>query len=103
RNKQVYIFVHINPAALTPNAKDCTELYDIFSKYPNIKAVFNGHDHDEEGIKMKNNIPYIFDAHFGGSWGTSYRGYRVVEVMKDGSAVTYVMNPKEIINKATIA
>ncbi|MEP7258873.1 MAG: metallophosphoesterase, partial [Flavitalea sp.] len=23
RNKQVYIFVHINPAALTPNAKDC--------------------------------------------------------------------------------
>jgi hypothetical protein len=27
--------------------------------------VFNGHDHDEDGIKTKNNIPFIFDAHFG--------------------------------------
>ena len=102
RNKQVYIFVHINPGALTANAVDCPELFDIFSKYPNIKAVFNGHDHDEEGIKMKKNIPFIFDAHFGGSWGTSYRGYRVVEVMKDGSAITYIMNPKEMINKDSI-
>jgi hypothetical protein len=102
KNKDVFIFVHINPGALTKNAVDCPEFFQLLEKYPNIKAVFNGHDHDQEDIKFKSNIPFVFDAHFGGSWGTAYRGYRVVEVMKDGSALTYIMNPLEKINNTKL-
>ena len=71
----------------------------ICIKHKNVRAVFNGHDHNEDGIKMKNQLPFIFDAHFGGDWGTPYRGFRVVELMKDNSLVTYIMNPSEKINE----
>jgi Icc protein len=98
--KNVFIFLHINPAKQTKNAVDCPELLASFSKYKNIRAVFNGHDHDESGIKMKEGIPFIFDAHFGGDWGTSYRGFRVVELLKDNSIQTYIMDPLSRINEA---
>ena len=68
----------------------------------NVKAVFNGHDHDEDAIKMFNNTPYIFDAHVGGNWGTEYRGFRIVELRKDNSLLTYVLNPTEKINEQTL-
>ena len=102
QQENVIIFIHINPAKQTKFGVDCPELLELFARYKNIKAVFNGHDHDEEGIKIKNNIPYIFDAHFGGNWGTAYRGFRVVELMKDGSMGTYIMNPFEKINEAVV-
>ena len=102
QQEQVFIFLHINPGKQTANAVDCPALFDVLAKYNNVKAVFNGHDHDEEGIKMKNNIPFIFDAHFGGSWGTAYRGFRVVELLRDNSVVTYIMNPLEKINEAIL-
>lgn len=103
KNTQVYIFIHINPGALTRHGIECAPLFELFAKYPNIRAVFNGHDHDEDNIKVKNDIPFVFDSHFGGSWGTDYRGYRIVEVMNDGSALTYIMNPSTMINKANIS
>ncbi|MEO6731772.1 MAG: metallophosphoesterase [Ferruginibacter sp.] len=102
KQQHVFVFVHINPVKQTTHAVNCPEMLELFAKHKNIKAVFNGHDHDEEGIKMKNNIPFIFDAHFGGNWGTPYRGFRVVELMKDNSIVTYIMNPSEKINAATL-
>ena len=102
KQDNVFIFMHINPGKLTKYGVDCTELFAEFAKYKNVRAVFNGHDHDEEGIKLKNNIPFIFDAHFGGSWGTVYRGFRIVEILKDNSIATYIMNPLEKINAATI-
>jgi hypothetical protein len=49
---------------------------------------------------MHDEIPFMFDSHFGGSWGTTYRGFRVVELAKDNSFVTYIMNPKDKINLA---
>lgn len=98
----IFIFVHINPGKLSTHAVDCPELFDVFAKHKNIRAVFNGHDHDEENVKTKNNIPFIYDAHFGGNWGTSYRGFRVVELMKDNTVVTYMMNPTEKINEAKL-
>ena len=100
--ENVFIFVHINPGKLTKHAVDCPELFEIFRNYRNIRAVFNGHDHDEEGIKKRQEVPFIFDAHFGGNWGTSYRGFRIVELMEDNSIVTYIMNPTEKINEANL-
>jgi hypothetical protein len=44
---------------------------------------------------MARNIPFLFDSHVGGSWGTPYRGFRVVELLNDGTLVTYMMNPTE--------
>jgi hypothetical protein len=97
--KNIFLFLHINPGKLTKNAIDCPALFDVFAKHKNIKAVFNGHDHDQEGILTRESIPFIFDAHFGGSWGTSYRGFRVVELMEDNSMATYIMNPLQKINE----
>ena len=102
QQRNLFIFLHINPVKQTDNAVDCPELLALFGKYKNIRAVFNGHDHDQEGIKVKNNIPFVFDSHFGGSWGTPYRGFRVVEVLNDNSIMTYIMNPSDRINEAAI-
>ena len=102
KQDNIFIFMHINPAKLTKHAVDCAELFGILKEYRNTRAIFNGHDHDEDGIKMRENIPFVFDAHFGGSWGTRYRGFRVVELMKDNSIVTYIMDPGKQINRSRI-
>jgi hypothetical protein len=99
QQENIFVFIHINPGKLTKHAVDCPELFEVFAKHKNIRAVFNGHDHDEEGIKKRDNVPFVFDAHFGGNWGTDYRGFRVVELMKDNSLFTYIMNPVEKINE----
>lgn len=100
--KNIFIFIHINPGKLTRNAVDSPEFFDLLAKHKNVKAVFNGHDHDEDNIRMKNNVPFIFDAHFGGNWGTSYRGFRIVELRKDNSLLTYILNPTDKLNEQTI-
>ncbi|MES1217923.1 MAG: metallophosphoesterase [Bacteroidota bacterium] len=102
QQQNIFIFIHINPGKQTANAVDCPEFFDLLGKYKNVRAIFNGHDHDEEGIKVKNNIPFIFDAHFGGNWGTAYRGFRVVELLKDNSIHTYILNPVNKINEANV-
>ena len=48
---------------------------------------------------MNGKIPYLFDSHIGGNWGTAYKGFRVVELMDDGSLITYMMNPTEKMNE----
>lgn len=99
QQKNVFIFIHINPVKQTKHGVDCPEFFELLSRYKNVKAIFNGHDHDEENIKMKGNLPFIFDAHFGGNWGTSYRGFRIVELRKDNSLFTYIMNPTEKLHE----
>ena len=100
--ENIFIFIHINPCKLTKHAVDCPELFELFAKHKNIRAVFNGHDHDEEVIRTSGDVPFVFDAHFGGNWGTPYRGFRIVELMKDNTILTYIMNPVEKINEANI-
>lgn len=90
--EHVFIFLHINPVMQSKGAVDCPELTTLLKQYKNVRAVFDGHDHDLDGVKLKDGIPFIFDGHFGGSWGTTYKGYRVVETMDDGKLITYMMN-----------
>ena len=92
-HKNSFIFLHVPQIPWVEHCIDSPELIKLFAEYPNIKAVFHGHIHTLDGIKKHEGIPYLFDAHFGGSWGTEYRGFRVVEVMKDNSILTYMMNP----------
>lgn len=94
RNKRnVFVFMHITPNKWTQNGIDCPELRKIMEAHPNVKAIFHGHDHDMDMIKETGNKPYIFDGHFGGSWGVDYKGYRIVEIDKKGNIFTYQFNP----------
>jgi len=95
--KYVFLFLHIPQAPWTNNSIDTPEFFNLVRRYPNIRAVFHGHEHDQDGIRTEAAIPYIFDAHVGGNWGTPYRGFRVVEILKNNSLVSYMMNPTEKI------
>lgn len=90
--KGIFVFMHITPAKWTDNGVDCPETRELFATTPNVKAIFHGHDHNEDEARTERGRPYFFDGHFGGSWGTTYRGYRVVEINEDGSWRSYQYN-----------
>ena len=101
KNKNVFLFLHIGQQKWTANGIDNTAYADLLQKYSNVKAVFHGHDHDQDGEKMLGVVPHLFDSHIGGSWGTPYKGFRIVEVLKDNTIQTYMMNPVSKINETT--
>jgi predicted phosphodiesterase len=88
-----FVFLHITPAKWTVNGIECKEVTDLFENTPNVKAIFNGHDHDQDSTKMYGKKPYFFDGHFGGNWGTAYKGYRIVEIYQDNTWQSYQYNP----------
>lgn len=102
KQKNIFIFLHIPQYKWTANAIDTPAYFELTKQYTNIKAVFHGHEHDQDGVKMMHDVPYLFDSHFGGNWGTAYRGFRVVELLKDNSLITYIMNPKERIKETNL-
>lgn len=100
--QNVFLFLHIPQYKWTKYAIDTPAFFDVVNKYKNVRAAFHGHEHEEDGIQLKDGIPYIFDAHFGGNWGTPYKGFRVVEVLDDNSVLTYMMNPIKKLAEAAI-
>lgn len=100
KDRSIFLFLHIGQQKWTQNCIDNPAYAELVSNHPNLKAVFHGHDHDQDGVKMLHHIPHLFDSHIGGNWGTPYRGYRIAEVMKDESIRTYIMNPVEQINQS---
>lgn len=99
--KNVFLFIHIPQAKWTKNGIETPAFFELIKQHKNLRAVFHGHEHDQDGIRMVDSLPFMFDSHVGGSWGTSYKGFRVVEVTKDNSILTYIMNPAEKINQAS--
>ena len=99
--KNVFLFLHIPQKKWTSNAIENPAFFELVSRYKNIRAIFHGHEHDQDGYKVQDSIPCFFDAHFGGNWGTNYKGYRVVELLENGELVTWIMNPLEKINLST--
>jgi predicted phosphodiesterase len=102
-NKQknnVFLFLHIPQKAWTANGINTPGFESLVEKYPNVTAIFHGHEHDQDGVKLlgTRQTPCLFDAHMGGNWGTPYKGFRVVEILKDGTLVSYMMNPTQKIN-----
>ena len=91
--KQLFVFMHITPFSWTNNGLPCPRIVKLFNKQQNLKAVFHGHDHDQDNVKENNGKFYFFDSHIAGNWGTAYNGYRIVEVLKSGEILTYQMNP----------
>ena len=101
--KHAFLFLHIPQKAWTANAVNTPAFEALVDQYPNISAIFHGHEHDQDGVKLlgTRQIPCLFDAHMGGNWGTPYKGFRVVEVLKDGTLLSYMMNPTQKINEYT--
>jgi 3',5'-cyclic AMP phosphodiesterase CpdA len=100
KRKHVLLFLHIPQKAWTSNAVNTPAFESLIDKYPNVTAIFHGHEHDQDGVKLlgSRQTPCLFDAHMGGSWGTPYKGFRVVEILKDGTLVSYMMNHTQKIN-----
>ncbi|MFT4154576.1 metallophosphoesterase family protein [Parafilimonas sp.] len=103
--KHLFVFMHITPFGWTGAGLPCPELVAMFNRQQNLKAVFHGHDHDQDGMKENEGRHYFFDSHVAGNWGTDYHGYRVVEVLKNGKVLTYQMNPsgRQQVNSTTVA
>lgn len=100
----VFVFVHISQNDWTRHGVPCEDVLKLFSEYPNIRAIFHGHDHDVNGIMWNRKKPYLWSGHFGGSWGSLFPGYRVCEIGEDGKVVTYLKSMKEgfILNGHTL-
>lgn len=97
--KIVFVTLHIAPVQWMPEEKkiflDCPEIVTLLHNYPNIKAIFHGHDHSLDGIRYTGKLPHLFDSHFGGNWGTAYKGYRIVEITPDNLISTYQVNASQ--------
>jgi|GEM_PF-324185 len=87
--KGIFVFMHITPKDWTGSGIDCPEVRNALETHDNVMAVFQGHDHDEDGLKVWAQVPYYFDGHFGGSFGTPLPGYRIVEMDAEGTMKTY--------------
>lgn len=104
RKKHVFVLLHISQRKWTTHGIDCPQVMETIEKFPNVKAVFHGHDHDVDEVKVSGGKPYLYDGHFGGNWGTTYRGYRIVEIFADGRITTYQFNPEvnPIVNSKSL-
>jgi Icc protein len=86
----VFVFIHISQNDWTRHGVSCDEVLKALAAYPNVKAIFHGHDHDVNGIMRNRKKPYLWSGHFGGSWGSPLPGYRVCEIGDDGKVTTYL-------------
>lgn len=93
KRKNIFLFLHIPQAKWTKNNIETPAFFELIKKYPNIRAVFHGHEHDQDGVQMVGKLPFLFDSHIGGSWGTPHKSFRVVELLNSGTVLTYLMDP----------
>ena len=100
--RHILLFIHIPPVKWTANAIESKGFQDLARNQPNLRAVFHGHEHDQFGVKWKDGVPYLFDSHIGGNWGTSFRGYRIVELYRNGAMRTWMMDPLKSLEEADI-
>lgn len=90
-----FVFIHISQSDWTLHGIQCEPVLELIANYPNVRAIFHGHDHDVDGIMRNRKKPYLWSGHFGGSWGSPHPGYRVCEVGEDGKVVTYLKAMKD--------
>ena len=100
--RHILLFIHIPPVKWTANAIESKDFQELARNQSNLRAVFHGHEHDQFGVKWKDGIPYLFDSHIGGNWGTPFRGYRIVELHRNGAMRTWMMDPLKTLEEADI-
>jgi 3',5'-cyclic AMP phosphodiesterase CpdA len=102
--KFLFVFLHISQGGWTEHGINCPDVMRLLDKYPQITAVFHGHDHQENDMKRSLNTIYLFDGYIGGSWGGNNIGYRIVEIYTNKTVRTYQYDPEEevILNEIVI-
>ncbi|MET0571271.1 MAG: metallophosphoesterase [Pedobacter agri] len=92
--KTVFVVLHIPPHIWVPQHPfvDAPDTVSLLHSYPNVKAVFHGHDHSLDAVFYTDKLPHFFDSHIGGNWGTAYKGFRIVEVGEDNKISTRQIN-----------
>ncbi|MFD2932920.1 metallophosphoesterase family protein [Spirosoma flavum] len=75
----VFLFMHIPFIHNIQGTDICGNIVSVLTDFPAVRAVFHGHDHTKDQSIFYQRSALLFDAHFGSSWGTAYRGYRIVE------------------------
>ncbi|MBC8034561.1 MAG: metallophosphoesterase [Chitinophagaceae bacterium] len=109
RKKSVFLILHIPSHIWTPEQTfytECTSTLSLLHQYSNVKAVFHGHDHSNDSVLYTGtNLPHFFSSHYGGSWGTPYCGYRILEIDGNDKITTYQMNATAglIVNTTVIS
>lgn len=95
--KTVFVILHIPPHIWVPQNPfvEAPDTIALLHSYSNVKAVFHGHDHSLDAVFYTDKLPHFFDSHIGGSWGTSYKGFRIVEVGHDDKISTRQINASE--------
>ncbi len=101
--RDVFVFMHITPNTWTRYGIACEATRRLLAATPNVRAVFNGHDHDETGVRVDAGVPYFFDAHYGGHWGTPYRAFRMVEVNDSGLTTHLVTTGGDTLEASTLS
>ena len=92
---KVFVFVHISQQEWTRHGIPCQDFMDLVTSYPNVRAIFHGHDHDVDGQMLYRKKPFLWSGHFGGSWGNPFPSYRVCEVGEDGKVISYLKTVKD--------
>jgi len=63
KRKHVLLFLHIPQKAWTANGINTPSFESLVDKYPNVTAIFHGHEHDQDGVKLlgARQTPCLFD------------------------------------------
>lgn len=90
----VFVILHIPPHIWVPQNPfvESQDTIALLHSYPNVKAVFHGHDHSLDAVFYTDKLPHFFDSHIGGNWGTAYKGFRIVEVGLNDKIFTRQIN-----------
>jgi 3',5'-cyclic AMP phosphodiesterase CpdA len=91
--ERIFVMLHISQLDWTTHGVSCPAVMDLLASHSLVKAVFHGHDHQEDDVKYYKGKPFFYSGHFGGSWGVEYKGFKIVEVLNNGSIQVYQNNP----------
>lgn len=103
QKKKIFVFMHISQGSWNGDVVKASDTMRLLDSCDNVSAIFHGHEHEKDYVKMSGKKPYIFDGRFGGNWGVPYQGYRIVEIGKEAPARTYQFDPlRQVVVNETI-
>ncbi|WP_050977399.1 metallophosphoesterase family protein [Nitritalea halalkaliphila] len=86
----VFVVTHLAQGGQSYHSISCPDFLPLLQRFPNVKAVLHGHDHDMNGQVYCAGIPHLWSGHIGGSWGLPETIYREVIVEPDGLLISCI-------------
>ncbi|MGY6558082.1 MAG: metallophosphoesterase family protein [Nitritalea sp.] len=84
----VFVATHLAQGGQSYHSIQCPDFLPLLQRYPNVKAVLHGHDHDMNGQVYCADVPHLWSGHIGGSWGLPETSYREVILEPDGLLIS---------------